>query len=79
MAPQHTHPSARAEVVGHENPSRPHRRVFEQRPSGERHKRLDDLGVSGVVEWHLYDYDDHRYTVTDFRANHAIVGLRWEW
>jgi hypothetical protein len=36
-------------------------------------------GVSGVLEWHLYDYDDHRYTVTDFRANHAIVGVRWEW
>jgi hypothetical protein len=36
-------------------------------------------GVSGVVEWRLYDYDDHRYTVTDFRADHAIVGVRWEW
>ncbi len=35
-------------------------------------------GVSGVLEWRLYDYDDHRYTVTDFRANHAIAGLKWE-
>ncbi len=36
-------------------------------------------GVSGVLEWRLYDYDDHRYSVTDFRADHAIVGVRWEW
>jgi hypothetical protein len=35
-------------------------------------------GVSGVLEWRLYDYDDHRYSVTDYRANHAVVGLRWE-
>ena len=35
-------------------------------------------GVSGVLEWRLYDYDDHRVAVTDFRANHAIAGLRWE-
>lgn len=36
-------------------------------------------GVSGVLEWRLYDYDDHRYEVTDFRASHAIAGLRWQW
>jgi hypothetical protein len=36
-------------------------------------------GVSGVVSWRLYDYDDHRYEVTDFRANHASIGVRWEW
>ena len=35
-------------------------------------------GVAGVLEWRLYDYDDHRANVTDFRANHAIVGVRWE-
>jgi hypothetical protein len=35
-------------------------------------------GVSGVLEWRLYDYDDHRYSVTDYRANHAVVGVRWE-
>lgn len=44
-------------------------------------------GVSGFVEWRLYDYDDHRVDgaagtdgrgITDFRANHATVGVRWE-
>ena len=36
-------------------------------------------GVSGVVSWRLYDYDDHRYAATDFRADHATAGIRWEW
>lgn len=35
-------------------------------------------GISGVAEWRLYDYDNHDLTVTDFRANHAMVGVRWE-
>ena len=36
-------------------------------------------GISGVLEWRLYNYDDHRYSLTDYRANLTTVGLRWEW
>lgn len=36
-------------------------------------------GISGVLEWRLFDYDDHRYTVTDYRANLTTVGVRWSW
>jgi hypothetical protein len=36
-------------------------------------------GVSGVLEWHLHDYDDGRFDLTDYRANLTTVGLRWEW
>lgn len=35
-------------------------------------------GMSGVLEWKVYDYDDHRTSVSDFKANHGIVALRWE-
>jgi hypothetical protein len=36
-------------------------------------------GVSGVLEWRLYDYQDTRYDFAAYSANHAIAGLRWEW
>ncbi len=36
-------------------------------------------GVSGVVEWRLYDYVNDTVRVTDFTANHTTVGVRWEW
>jgi hypothetical protein len=36
-------------------------------------------GVSGVLEWRLYDYQDTRYRFAAYSANHAIAGLRWEW
>lgn len=36
-------------------------------------------GVSGFVEWRIYDYDDHRFSVADFQSNHAMIGLRMEW
>ena len=29
-------------------------------------------------EWRLYDYDDDLFGGADYRANHALVGLRWE-
>lgn len=35
-------------------------------------------GVSGILEWRLYDYDDHRFEITDYRAKHAVAGVRWE-
>jgi hypothetical protein len=35
--------------------------------------------VGGYLEWRLYDYDDGRYDAVDFRADHALAGLRLTW